>query len=290
MVPPSEPTLMPFVQVFGYLEAPLGDALERVLPSGGMQLLVNLDRDEIRTYRPEALPGRNARGVTPARRHSGTVLQGPYDRWSMIDTAAQRAIAWVAFRPAGAYPFFGAASRDTRSALVDLDALWGRGAVRLRERLLAAPGAAARLQVLERALLARAVGSLRPEPVVRYATAALEQGATVAHVIDRSGMSARGFGRLFTDHVGLTPKRFSRVRRFQRLLNAVAKACDFTRVPTPSTRDPLGPAPAPDWALLAAEAGYYDQAHMIHDFQAFSGLRPTAYRPRSATELNHVPV
>jgi AraC-like DNA-binding protein len=44
------------------------------------------------------------------------------------------------------------------------------------------------------------------------------------------------------------------------------------------------------WAEVAMEHGYYDQAHLIHDFRELTGLTPTAYRPRAAHEWNHVPV
>ncbi|MEU4645776.1 DUF6597 domain-containing transcriptional factor [Micromonospora sp. NPDC023814] len=45
----------------------------------------------------------------------------------------------------------------------------------------------------------------------------------------------------------------------------------------------------PDRARLAVEHGYHDQPHMIHDFQAFGGLSPTSYQPRSTDAQNHVP-
>jgi len=72
----------------------------------------------------------------------------------------------------------------------------------------------------------------------------------------------------------MRPKLFCRVQRFQRALDFVRKA------------------PAPDWADIAAACGYFDQSHLIHDFQAFSGLSPTEYhRQRSERVLiNHVPV
>ncbi len=47
---------------------------------------------------------------------------------------------------------------------------------------------------------------------------------------------------------------------------------------------------AADWADVAAEHGYTDQAHLIHDFRALTGITPTAYRPRSVEERNHVPL
>jgi AraC-like DNA-binding protein len=86
------------------------------------------------------------------------------------------------------------------------------------------------------------------------------------------GLSARRFIDVFGGEVGLTPKLFCRVRRFQKVLRGVAHGRRA------------------DWAAVAADCGYFDQAHFIHDFRAFSGLSPTAYLTQRTEHLNHVPI
>ena len=86
------------------------------------------------------------------------------------------------------------------------------------------------------------------------------------------GLSPRTFTRRFRDRTGLTPKRFARIQRLQRMLAAV---------------EPGRPV---DWAALAAGHGYCDQAHLIDDFRDLTGVTPGAYRPRSAAERNHLPL
>jgi AraC-like DNA-binding protein len=78
----------------------------------------------------------------------------------------------------------------------------------------------------------------------------------VAAVTDRIGLSSRRFIELFRRQVGLTPKVFCRVRRFQHVLRTIHREKDI------------------EWAQIALECGYYDQPHFIHDFQSFSGLTP----------------
>lgn len=73
-----------------------------------------------------------------------------------------------------------------------------------------------------------------------------------------------------TRAVGLTPKQYCRVRRFQQSVTAAHAAREV------------------DWAELAVSCGYYDQAHFIHDFRAFSGLTPGAYRDVRTAFQNHV--
>jgi methylphosphotriester-DNA--protein-cysteine methyltransferase len=94
----------------------------------------------------------------------------------------------------------------------------------------------------------------------------------VSGVIDRIGLSQRRLIDLFHDQVGLTPKAFCRVRRFQRVLETVHRK------------------PGVDWAQVALDGGYYDQAHFIHDFQGFSGMTPATYLARATEHLNHVPI
>jgi methylphosphotriester-DNA--protein-cysteine methyltransferase len=72
--------------------------------------------------------------------------------------------------------------------------------------------------------------------------------------------------------VGLTPKRFARVRRFGRVLQSIE----------------LGRPVA--WSQVAASCGYFDQAHLIHDFREFSGMNPTLYRPRGQGDRYHAVV
>jgi AraC-like DNA-binding protein len=45
-----------------------------------------------------------------------------------------------------------------------------------------------------------------------------------------------------------------------------------------------------EWAALAADCGYFDQAHFIHDFRAFSGINPSTYIAQRTEHLNHVPL
>jgi AraC-like DNA-binding protein len=262
------PALAPFVASMGYAEFANGPGLELGLPTGGVQLLVNLDRDELRSYPLDGGPPMVTKGAA---------VQGPYDRPVLIDPADQRRIVWVAFRVGGSFPFVPADAADLRSSLVDLDDVWGNGAgARLRERLLSVADPSAVVPETERALLECARRPLVLDEAVAAAATNLHHGATVAAAADRLGWTPRRLGREFAARVGLAPKRFARVRRFQRLVRAAAT----------STATSVGP----DWARLAAEHGYHDQAHLIHDFRALAATTPGAYRPRSPSEPNHVPV
>jgi AraC-like DNA-binding protein len=259
--PPAAAALRPFVSSLGLFEGELRPARERILPTGNVDLMVNLHEDELRTY--------GNRGEV--HRTRGAALSGPYARHTVIDTAEQRHILWVGFRYGGAAACFDLPLREARDQLVDLEHLWGRDGAVLRERLLEASTTLERFGVLEEVLVDRLTARDR-DPAVVAAARALDGGLPVAELSRRLGLSARQLARRFAAATGLTPKRFGRVRRLQHVLRGVA---GNGRV---------------EWAEVAVEHGFCDQSHLVHDFGELAGMTPTAYRPRSPGEWNHVPV
>lgn len=244
--------------------APRPFALERVLPNGGAQLIVNLKEDQTRTY--DAVSGRCH--VMP-----GSTLGGLATRFVIIDTSEQEHVAGVSFRPGGTAAFFATPAPDLTDIDAPLHALWGaRATARLREQLLEAPTPDTALDLLEATLRAAWLGRTR-HPAVAFALDAFTRRPDVGRVgtvTDAVGLSPKRFSERFKAEVGVTPKRYCRLLRFQ---HAVRHAHT---------------AEAVDWAEVAAASGYFDQAHFIHDFREFSGLTPTAYGAGRTAFQNHV--
>ena len=153
--------------------------------------------------------------------------------------------------------------------VVELDDVWGPEGGLLRERLCEAATRAAKFRVLEAVLIEHIARSA--DPAVAYAHSVLESGASVAEASSRVGLLPKTFVRRFREQVGLAPKQLSRVRRLQRILASIHRPADV------------------DWCQVAAQHGYTDQAHLIHDFRDLTGVTPTAYRPSSPQRRNHVP-
>lgn len=255
------PELAPFVEHLWYLDEPLPPGRDRTIPTGAAQLVVNLAADSLHWYDGADLSVR--RGV------DGAGLCAPVPGPIGVDTADQARTAGVVFRPGGAVAFGDVPAAALTDPVTSLADLWGPDGAGVRDRVLTASTPRGRLDVLESVLVAR----LR-EPAdgaVAYAARALSRGAAVAWVTERTGLSASTLQRRFRAAVGLSPKQFGRIRRLQRVLLS-------------ATGDGV------DWAQVAARHGYFDQAHLIHDFRALTGLTPGRYRPRSAAEHNHVPL
>jgi methylphosphotriester-DNA--protein-cysteine methyltransferase len=241
-------------------------ALERILPDGSMQIVVNLAEDRIPLY--DRHTGAAAGGTR------GALLCGPRTGYSVIDTATQLSVFGFHFKPGGLLPFLRMPLDELRDLELGLDFVWGRGAAELRDRLLEAPTAAAKFHAAERWLAGRAVREFARHPAVGFALSEIgdDPAASVAGIVERTGMPWRRFGELFRAEVGMAPKAFARVRRFQLAVRRIG-----------------GSAAAVDWAALALDCGYYDQGHFIHDFRAFAGLTPAAYLRARTEHLNHVP-
>jgi AraC-like DNA-binding protein len=228
---------------------------ERIAPSGTLELVVNLNDDALRIYDPR---------FEASRQYSGAVVSGAYRRFFVIDTRDHASIVGVHFKPGGALQFLGVPPGELADRHVDLEMLWGRSAFELRERLCAAVTAADRFALLEGALRSRLPESRRGHPAVPVALGRLARpGVTVGEVAAGAQLSRRRFIEVFTADVGMTPKRLSRVLRFQHA-NALALR-----------------AGAPDWGQLARDCGYFDQSHLIHDVSEFTGMSPSQLGPAS---------
>ncbi len=257
-VPPSA-ALAPFVSGLWWFEGHhLAHGRERVLPSSAMQIIIDLDDDELRWWD----------GPTLANEHRGrgAVVSGVYDGPFAIDTADQRRVVGAVLRPGAAPALLHTAADELTGRHVELDAVWG--VTTLRARLLESPTPHAALATFDASLSRRLVGTI--DPIVAFASAALDRDASVAAIIGELGCSAKRLRQRFVAAVGVTPKRYARIARLQRLLRASAGADRSS------------------WAELALDCGYYDQAHLIAEFRALTGLTPSAYCPRSASDRNHV--
>jgi AraC-like DNA-binding protein len=249
------PPLADFVEYLWALRDVPAHSTERIVPSGTLELVVNLHEDALRIYDPDDRRW---------RRYSGAVVSGAYRRFFVIDARDHASIVGVHFRPGGAWAFLGVPPGELADRHIDLAMLWGHSAVELRERMCAAANSAERFALLEHALRSRLVDCRPGHPAVPYALGQLARpGVTIGEVAADVQLSRRRFIQVFTTEVGMTPKRFSRVLRFQSV-SELARRIE-----------------APDWARLARTCGYFDQSHLINDVTEFTGASPRQLGPAS---------
>lgn len=230
---------------------------ERILPSGTFEMVFNLQENELRIYGPS--------DQDECRRFSGALISGPYAGPFMSDTKEEAAILGVHFKPGGASAVLGLPASELTNAHVDLSEIWGPAAAAFREQLCSVGEPIERFRLLERALLKRLANHPGHHRAVRVGLSVLKRThgrAKIGNIARALDLSQRRFSEVFAVEVGLTPKLFGRLQRFQ---HAIASSRNATKV---------------DWGQLAVECGYFDQAHLIHEFVEFSGVSPGDYWQR----------
>lgn len=264
----APPPLSNFVDMFWFCEgyAPR-HAKERILPTGTIELVVNLRDERMRVYDRDHIDRHQS--------FRGSVVCGAQSRYFVIDTAQQESVIGVHFKPGGAFPFLRVPASELRDQHVSLDTLWGAAAADLRERLLEAATPGAKFRLLAQALLRQSARPLERRSAVEYALREFRRMPhmhTLASLTERISLSSRRFVQVFDEEVGLTPKLFCRILRFQKVLDLIAQGRRA------------------GWADVALACGYFDQAHFVHDFRAFSGVNPSAYLAQRTEHRNHLPL
>ncbi|WP_438035804.1 AraC family transcriptional regulator [Sorangium sp. So ce204] len=247
-IQPPEP-LRPFIRsLWIYDSYRPAHLVDRVLPTGTLEIVIPLGGKRLSWTEPT---GRDGTCRT-------ALVSGPRQSAFDVPTAPQARLVGAHFHPGGAWPLFGLPMDALTDQHHPLDDLLGASARDFVERIDGAATNMERLATLSAYFLdrarARRASHAAVLATVRRAARGSTEGAIAAEVA-ASGLSHRRFIELFRREVGLTPRDFLRVQRFQRALDIAARS---------------GRAGAD----LAYEAGYSDQSHWILECRKHSGLTP----------------
>jgi AraC-like DNA-binding protein len=258
------PPLADYIDYFGYWARDAGDPhRSRALPRGAATIIIDVSgRPCVDFY---AADGCSRLNVPPAF-IAGAGIASYITR---IDAA--QTVVTIHFRPGGAVPFTGIPLGELENSCAGLAELWGGSATVLRERLIEAPSAASRIAVLESFLLSRLRCDRRHHPAVATVLGRVEHSPSlrVADVLELTGFSSKRLTALFRAEVGLAPKAYLRVRRLQAALK---------RLNSGGARG----------AAIAADLGYFDQAHFVREFRSFTAMTPSQYTHRLSWLPSHV--
>ncbi len=186
-------------------------------------------------------------------------FSGASATYAVTETDGAQAGAQIKFSLLGARLFMGCPLEEFGDALIDASQAFGRPATELRDRLAETRSLSQKVEMLAQAARLK----LGSQPEISSGLALAVQrlhraDVRIADVAREIGMSRERFSKAFRREFGLSPKAYARVRRFARTLHVRRREPSLTG------------------AALAAHCGYVDQAHMIHDFQEFSGAAPSA--------------
>jgi len=188
-------------------------------------------------------------------RDAGLAIVGPMTREQRFDLAAGDQRTGLRFRPGMARSFLGIGAAELCDRVVPLSDVIGKAAHEVRSRLDAAASNRERREILLQAVKA---AGLQDDAVHRAidAMTRFHGEVNVDWAADQAGMSARQFQRRCKEESGLAPKQLARILRFRRACRLAERG--------------------ESWLRVAAEAGYFDQAHLIRDFREFTGTTPVS--------------
>jgi AraC-like DNA-binding protein len=199
-------------------------AVQRVVPDGRPELILNLG-DPFEAFQ-------DGEWRLQPRAFLAGQITGPL----LLRPSGPAKIIGVHFHPDGASRVFGQPMHELADQFLPVDF-----------------GEADDIRALDAALLHRATPG---DPLAAEAVRRMKKGsADIADLASDLGISCRQFERRFQNAVGLSPKLFSRIQRFQQVFQVIGDE-------------------GPNWVGAAVECGYYDQAHLIRDFKDFSGETP----------------
>ncbi|RWK62500.1 AraC family transcriptional regulator [Mesorhizobium sp.] len=170
----------------------------------------------------------------------------------------------VNFTPLGARRFFGLPMSELTDRMVGLDDVLGPEGIALRERLGNARDWSARFAIAETFVAARLTEARETPAEIAWAyDRIIVSGGRirVASLADRLGWSRKHLSGKFSNAIGVGPKTLSRIVRFNRALG-------------------LSRQDKSDWADIAADCGYADQAHLVREFRDLAGETPTTLAAR----------
>lgn len=181
----------------------------------------------------------------------------------------------VQFKKGKAFPFLNEPMQNLTNFVVDAELVMKSEILNIRERLLETKTKEEKFQILEESLLQCYLNQLQQNPFVDFAISKIlscPNQISINEISKNVGFSHKHVCKIFKENVGVTPKTFLKIVRFQKAIRQIENQ-RFT-----------------DWSAVAYDCGFYDQSHFIADFKIFSGFTPTEYIKQKGETLNYVPI
>ena len=261
------PHLAAYIKFFWTLEhAPSDETInwERVLPDGCVELVFHYGHVFQRK-------DKNNRAHIQER----ASIIGQIDKYIEIAPTGKTGILAVRFYPQGVQAFLNFPALELTGTSAGLDIIFGKAANALEDQLLHAKDQQERIFLLQHFLskqLQKNQHQQKDELVAACLTQVMHTNGNVSvrQLATEMKISERQLERRFSSTIGLSPKLFSRIIRFQNIFKLMEAKQHIKSLTS-----------------LSHEAGYYDQAHFIRDFKGFSGINPSHYFKESHALSSH---
>ncbi len=181
----------------------------------------------------------------------------------------------LSFKKGMASPFFPFPMNEIADSVVDADLVWSTDFGMLREQLLATKDIDERFRIVEDFLIREFQSQMAINPCVAFAIGEMTERPdeiSIARMNAKIGYSQKHFTEMFRRQVGVTPKSYLKIMRFQKAVRTIDSADNI------------------NWGQVSLECGFYDQSHFINDFKHFAGFTPEQYAKIQTNYQNYIPV
>ena len=249
------PQLAPYIECFWLIEASAESAVARRarMPADSRTTLLLSFAGQTRM-----IAGEN----TTHHVGIGGYVLGVHSQSYTLEHDGNTHLIAAQFHPGGFAPFVRDGTDELTEQTTPLDLLWGSTGNLLCEQIYEADSVTEQLALYQNALV-KHLAEVPHQPRIQRALAQIDdaQGdVSVERLATQANLSQKQLERLFERVVGLMPKRYIRLARFQKLVTHLRHRGETA-----------------SWAALAAQFGYYDHSHLVKDFQAFAGTAPSEF-------------
>jgi len=228
-------------------------SIERVVPTGHLFILFELDGITRHTYNNETLK--------PNGSYSKVWISGIHKNYLSISAPQGSEMFVIQFKPTGTSPFIHQSIDTLNDLVIDAQKILGNEILEIHQRILTANSSKNKFKIVEEWLSKRyceekcadaelldVFDKLSKEPVTKYQEAITAYPKTQKHLIAQ-----------FKKYFGLTPKSFQRIFRFNEILAQIQGKEQIS------------------WPRITYNCGYTDQSHFIKEFKEFSGFNPQEF-------------
>ena len=244
---------------------------EKIVPDGSMNLIFELDGMKRNVFDNETLE--------PKLDFTKVWFSGVHRNLINISAHKDSSMFVVRFKPSGGYPFLPKPIYEYTDSVTPAEQIFGDEVFEIREDLLNSEDGETKKEIVEAWLNEKFDEAKTPKEAIQISVQKIIsdphfQQNNLAELIEESGYSQKQFISLFKKYVGIAPKYFQRIVRFNEILIKIQKDEKLS------------------WTEISYDCGFYDQAHFIKEFQHFCGVNPEAHleNPLIDERVNFFPV
>jgi AraC-like DNA-binding protein len=249
----EKPLVNQIESIFYYKGFKPDHSIERVVPTGHVFIIFELDGFEYYTF--------DKKSLKPNGAYKNVWISGMHKDFLSISAHQDSEMLVIQFKTGGSYPFLKIPIHQLNNKVIDAKELFGDEILELREQILKVDSVLEKFKLVEGWLMHKfdinktpdidvldILSKLKANPITESSTIIKSYSNTQKHLINQ-----------FKTYFGLTPKVFHRIFRFNEILRQIQNEKQLI------------------WSQIAYEFGYSDQSHFIKEFREFSGFNPQEF-------------